>query len=72
MPADISAIVLSGGDANLTGLTNYLSFTLGKEVKLGNPLSILLRQKKFVPPFPKNKSLKYTTAIGSALRGAGL
>ena len=71
MPADISAIVLSGGDANLTGLTTYLSFTLGKEVKIGNPLARLFQQKKFMPPFPRNKSLKYTTAIGSALRGAG-
>lgn len=72
MPDDISAIVLSGGDANLIGLTNYLSMTLGKEVKLGNPLARLLHQKRFVPPFPKDESLKYTTAIGSALRGVGL
>lgn len=72
MPADISAIVLSGGDANLIGLANYLSLTLGKEVKLGNPLARLLRQRRFVPPFPRNESLKYATAVGSALRGVGL
>lgn len=72
MPGDISAIVLSGGDANLIGLTNYLSLTLGKEVRLGNPLARLLQQKKFLPPFPRRESLKYTTAIGSALRGIGL
>ncbi|MDO8500141.1 MAG: type IV pilus assembly protein PilM [bacterium] len=71
MPDDISTIVLSGGDANLIGLANYLSITLGKEVKLGNSLARLIHQKKFIPPFPKNVSLKYTTAIGSALRGAG-
>ena len=65
-------MVLSGGDANLEGLVRYLSVILKREVRLGNPLERLLHQKKFEPPFSKNKSVRYTTAIGSALRGVGL
>ena len=72
MPGDILRVVLSGGDANLTNLTNYLSVVLKKEVRIGNPLSRLFLEKHFAPPFSKNESLKYTTAIGAALRGVGL
>lgn len=72
MPREISAIVLSGGDANLIGFVNHLGITLKKEVKLGNPLGRLLVQKGFHPPFHKRQSLRYTAAIGSALRGINL
>lgn len=72
MPDDIARIVLSGGDSNLINLTNYLGVVIKKEVKIGNPLSRLLLEKHFAPPFSKNESLKYTTAIGAALRGVGL
>lgn len=72
MPGDISAIVISGGDANLIGFTKHLGVFLKKEVRVGDSLSRLLSQKHFAPPFSKNQSLKYTTAIGAALRGIGL
>lgn len=69
LPEDVSTVILSGGDANLEGLGRYLSVTLKREVRLGNPLEQLLSQKKFRPPFSKNQSLRYTAAVGSALRG---
>lgn len=72
MPEDIARVVLSGGDANLTNLANYLSMIVKKEVKIGSPLSRLFLGKHFAPPFSKNESLKYTTAIGAALRGIAI
>lgn len=68
--SDISAIILSGGDANLIGIEQYLNINLKKSVVLGNPLiNIYGESPKEIPPIPKNKTLKYTTAFGLALRG---
>ncbi|MBU6414708.1 type IV pilus assembly protein PilM [Patescibacteria group bacterium] len=67
---DISAVILSGGDANLIGIERYLNINLKKTVVLGNPLiNIYGENPKEIPPIPKNKTLKYATAFGLALRG---
>lgn len=69
---DIERVVLCGGDANLIGLEKYLAVAVKKLVVLGNPFVNLAASPGAIPPIPKNEALKYTTAIGLALRAAGL
>ncbi len=64
----ISKILLSGGGANLKGLDKFLSLELKMPVSLGNPL-INLSEKKEQIKLSFEELLKYTTAIGLALRG---
>lgn len=67
----VSQIYLCGGGANLKGLTNFLSLELKIPVKLGDPwINILSRPLEAVPIMPYEESLKYTTVLGLALRGA--
>lgn len=66
----IAKIFLCGGGANLKGLADFLSKELKIMVELGNPwVNILPRPLKEVPGLPYQMSLKYTTALGLALRG---
>lgn len=66
----IKKIILSGGGANLRGFTKFLSRQLEREVILGNPwVNILKTSLKELPPLPFGESLKYTAALGLALRG---
>lgn len=63
----IKKIILCGGGANLSGLPEFLSLELKREVELGNPLKkVSLKNKKINLPF--EESLKFTTAIGLAQR----
>lgn len=65
-------ILLSGGGANLKGLTDFLSLEFKIPVVLGNPwINILPEPLKKVPELPYEESLKYATALGLALRGIG-
>jgi type IV pilus assembly protein PilM len=67
----VSKILLCGGGANLKGLTRFLSLELGLAVELGNPwINVLSKEKP--PGLSFEESLKYTTAIGLALRGIRL
>lgn len=67
---EISKILLCGGGANLKGLKEFLSRKLNLEVELGNPwVNILLEGKNKIPPIGLEESLKYTTALGLAIRG---
>ena len=67
---DVKKIFISGGGANLKGLADFLSSGLGIPVALGNPwINILPEPLKEVPELPFEESLKYTTALGLALRG---
>ncbi len=63
---NIGKIILCGGGANLKGLADFLSLEMKLPVEVGNPW-------KNVGPnpseLPLQESLKYTTAIGLALRG---
>lgn len=68
MALDISSVVLCGGEANLINLADHLSIVLKKNVEVGDPFGWMRGQKYFHPPFPRSESLKYTTAIGAALR----
>ena len=70
-PPKISKIILCGGDANLIGITSYLSGLLKIPVELGNPwTNILPAPLKEIPLMPYEKSLAFTSCLGIALRGA--
>jgi len=67
---DVKKIFISGGGANLKGLADFLSSGLGIPVAFGNPwINILPEPLKEVPELSFEESLRYTTALGLALRG---
>ena len=61
----VEKILLCGGGAYLKELDIFLSSELNLPVEIGNPWINISKQ----PLLPPEKSLKYTTAIGLALRG---
>lgn len=65
---EIEEIVLCGGDSNMPGLVDYFAYELKKTVKLGNPWLNIASFDDYIPEMNHNKSLKYVTAIGLALR----
>ena len=66
----VKKIILCGGGANISGLPAFLSEKLGCSVELGNPwINILSKTQKESSLISYKNSLKYTTAIGLALRG---
>ena len=66
----IESVVLVGGDANLFGLDTFLSSALKLPVSLADPFAVLRgKLGDLLPPMPKNKALKFSTAGGLALRG---
>ena len=66
----VEKIYLSGGGANLKGLTDFLSLELKIPVVLANPwVNIFPATQKETAELPYSESLKYTTALGLALRG---
>lgn len=66
----VSKILLSGGGSNLKGLSELLSEELKLPVELANPwINILPEDQKSVSGMSFGESLKYTTALGLALRG---
>ena len=69
----IKKIMLCGGGANLRGLPDFLTKELKTEVVVGNPwVNILSSRSREIPDLSFADSLRYTTALGLALRGATL
>ena len=67
---EVQKVLLSGGGANLKGLCDFLSLELKLPVEMGNPwINILPKPLKEVPELSYEESLRYTTALGLALRG---
>lgn len=66
---EIKKIILSGGGANLKGITEFLYKELKLPVEIGNPLINIMAPRNGVN-IPYEKALSFTTAIGLALRGA--
>jgi type IV pilus assembly protein PilM len=64
----ISKALLCGGGANLKGLSDFLSCQLKFPVQLGNPWVNILPEGKKETKLSFEESLKYTTALGLALR----
>jgi len=66
----VQKIILCGGGSSLKGLTDFLSLELGIPIEIGNPwINVLANSKKGASKLSIEESLKYTTAIGLALRG---
>jgi len=66
----VQKIFLSGGGANLKRLADFLNEQLKIPAELGNPwINILPKFQKEMTLLSSKYSLKYTTAIGLALRG---
>ena len=66
----VAKVLVSGGGSNLKGLVDFLSLEFKTPVQLGNPwVNILPEPLKEVPELHYEESIKYTTALGLALRG---
>jgi len=65
----VAKIFLCGGGANLKGLPELFSLELKLPVELGNPWINILPEGEKNPPLSFEESLRYTTALGLALRG---
>lgn len=66
-------VVLCGGGANLKGLAGFLSKRLKVPVELGDPWANITAGKSKTAKFLSyEESLRYTTALGLALRGMRL
>lgn len=63
----IQEILLCGGNANLIGLTEYLSASLRIPVHLANPWVNTMILDSTVPDINNKDALAYTTALGLAL-----
>ncbi|NTV44830.1 MAG: type IV pilus assembly protein PilM [Candidatus Yonathbacteria bacterium] len=63
----IEEIILSGGGANLPGLTQYLSSELRIPVSLGNPWRNVNSYDRYIPTISAKEALGYATVIGLAL-----
>lgn len=64
----ITEIVLCGGGANFIKINEVLQEKIGLPVKIGDPLTNNIKNKK--NGIPMENLLSYTTAIGLALRGS--
>ena len=64
----IKKILLCGGGAQLEGFTDFLSAQLKIKVEISNPWINILPGDFSIPKKLSKKSLKYTTALGLALR----
>jgi len=65
----IQQVLLAGGGANLPGLPEFLENELNTKVSIGDPwVNIASKPFHEFPPLPLAESLRYTTALGLALR----
>jgi len=69
----VAKVLLCGGGANLKGLADFLGENLKTPIFLGNPwINIVADQSKKISLLSDEESLRYTTALGLALRGVRL
>lgn len=64
----ISKIILCGGEANLKGFPEYLSYELKLPVEISNPWVNIVSFEKEIPELEFEESLSYAVAIGLSLR----
>lgn len=64
----VKKIFLCGGDANMLGLVDYLSYKLKQTVEMGNVWVNINDFENYLPPIERNESLMYATALGLSLR----
>lgn len=65
--AEIKKIIMCGGGSNLKGLLPYLTTRISKEVLMGDPW-VNLDFGNNLPVIDKDNSVRFTTAIGLALK----
>lgn len=63
----VKKIILCGGDANLLGLSEYLSISLKIKVEMANVWINITETQKYIPEISFGQSLTYATAFGLAL-----
>lgn len=66
---EISRIILCGGDANLTGLADYLEASMKIKVSHANAWINISDMKRSIPSMSFEESLGYATVLGLALGG---
>lgn len=64
----ISKIILCGGNANISGLPEYLSSSMKIPVERANVWANVFSYEDYIPEIDYVKSLSYATAIGLALK----
>ena len=64
----VERVVLVGGNANLKGLTDYISGRIQARAERANVWQNVATFDEYIPPIAKQKSLQYATAVGLALR----
>lgn len=67
---NIERVYITGGGANLKGVTEYLSMGLDVKVVLANPWVNVCSFEEYIPPITLHESHGYTAAIGLALRNS--
>lgn len=65
---NIESIYLTGGGANLKGISEYIAMGVDVQVKTANPWVNVCSFEKYIPPLSLHQSHGYTAAIGLALR----
>ena len=63
----LEEILLCGRDAGMTGLSEYLSYSLNVPCKVADVWQNICRFEAYIPPIPRIDSLDYAAAIGLAL-----
>lgn len=64
----IVKIILCGGEANLKGLSEYLSYELKLPAEISNPWANIISFEKEIPSMELEESLGYAVAIGLSFR----
>src|SRR3989344_2897158 len=65
----IDTVLLTGGNANLLGLPEYLEQSLNVKVKTAEVWTNICDLSHYVPPITHSQSFRYGTVVGLALRG---
>ncbi|MFA6585998.1 MAG: pilus assembly protein PilM [Candidatus Paceibacterota bacterium] len=63
----IKKVILSGGDSNLIGLSEYFSVSMKTPVEIANVWVNILQAGEYIPDIDLDESLTFATALGLAL-----
>jgi len=61
-------ILLTGGDANLIGLTDYLQSELGIPTMLANPWANVIFPRYYLPELEKRGAIRFAASVGLAIK----
>lgn len=64
----VDRMILIGGNANLKGLSEYLSRALNLPSRTGDVWQHAFSLDTYIPGMPRHRSLEYVTTVGLALR----